>query len=113
MNYLDRLPRELRFLIAEFVPSKPDRNLPYLNEFKNVVTDWYNRTRVWDENNTYLTYNELYLHGITSYETQFVKYGFFEYAKELLYYNMKMCPFAKQFEKNPFHNIFHKKLKEI
>jgi hypothetical protein len=104
MNYLDRLPRELRFLIAEFVPSKPDRNLPYLNEFKSVVTNWYNRTRVCGDVPVYRNYTELYLHGITSYETQFIKYGFFEYAKEILYYKMKMCPFTKQIKMIPFRN---------
>ena len=98
-NYLDRLPPELRFYIAEFVSSKPDRKLPYLNEFKSVVTDWYNRTRVYGDVPVYKTYTELYFHGITSHETQFIKYGFFDYAKEILYYKMKMCPFAKQFMK--------------
>jgi len=103
MNYLDRLPRELRFLIAEYVPSKPDRNLPYLYEFKNVVTDWYNRTRVWG-NDKYLGYDELYLRGILSHETQFIKHRFFHYAKEKKYYKMGLSPQTKQFEMIPFRN---------
>ena len=103
MNYLDRLPRELRFLIAEYVPSKPDRNLPYLYEFKNVVTDWYNRTRVWG-NDKYLGYDELYLRGILSHETQFIKHRFFHYAKEKKHYKMVLSPQTNQFEMIPFRN---------
>ena len=103
MNYLDRLPRDLQFHIAEYVPSKPDRNLPYINEFKNVVTDWYNRYRVWGSEH-FLRYDELYLRGILSHETQFVKYRFFHYAKEKKHYRMVFSPQTKKFEMIPFRN---------
>ena len=101
MNYLDRLPLELQFYISEFIPSKSDYVIPYLNEFKSVVTDWYNRTRVWGDHKS-LSYDELYLQGIVSHETQYIKYRFFTYAKEKKYYKMIFSSEIKQFKKMPF-----------
>lgn len=98
MNYLERLPRELRFYIAEFVPSKPDRPLPYISEYHDVLLDWYNKTRVFD-NSVYRNYQQLYALGIDSDEVQYIKWGFFHYAKERLYYNLSIDHNTGQFLK--------------
>jgi len=98
MNYLELLPRELRFYIAEFVPSKPERPLPYIREFHDVLLDWYNKTRVFDDS-VYRNYQQLYALGIESDEVQYIKWGFFHYAKERLYYNLSIDHNTGQFLK--------------
>ena len=101
-NYYDALCSDLKFYIAQFVPSKPDIDLPYIDEFKDVIVDWYNKTMVFDNDNAvYRNYDELYRsqHGITSDETSFVKYGFFHYAKEKRYYNLILSHHTGQFTK--------------
>ena len=99
-NYYDALCSDLKFYIAQFVPSKPNIDLPYIDEFKDVIVDWYNKTRVFD-NSVYRNYDELYRshHGITSIDTSFVKYGFFHYAKEKRFYNLILSPHTGQFKK--------------
>jgi hypothetical protein len=98
MNYLELLPCELRFYIAEFVPSKPDRPLPYINEYHDVLLDWYNKTRVFDDS-VYRNYQQLYALGINSDEVQYIKWGFFHYAKERPYYNLSIDHNTGQFLK--------------
>lgn len=100
MNYLELLPRDLRFLIAEFVPSKPDRPYPYIDEYKNVVLDWYNKTRVYDDR-VINDFQQLYKKGVSDIETKYICYGFKFYAREIRYYTMKMCHRTGQFEKDP------------
>lgn len=105
-NYYDALCSDLKFYIAQFVPSKPDIDLPYIDELKDVIVDWYNKTMVFDKNYAvYRNYDELYRsqHGITSDETPFVKYGFFHYAKEKRYYNLILSHHTGQFQKIAIH----------
>lgn len=99
-NYYDALCSDLKFYIAQFVPSKPDVKLPYLDEFKDVIVDWYNKRMVFD-NSVYRNYEELYQsqYGITSDQTPFVKYGFFNYAKERQFYHLFLSPYTGQFHK--------------
>ena len=118
-NYYDTLCSDLKFYIAQFVPSKPDVELPYLNEFKDVIVDWYNKRMVFDSS-VYRNYNELYRsqHGITSDETSFVKYGFFHYAKEKRFYNFFLSPYTGQFHKIPIrrhhtHNLLRQYTRKI
>lgn len=110
-NYYDALCSDLKFYIAQFVPSKPNIDLPYLDEFKDVIVDWYNKTRVFD-NSVYRNYDELYRsqNGITSVETSFVKYGFFNYAKEKRYYNLTLSHHTGQFYKIPIRRQYTQKL---
>jgi len=98
MNYLELLPQDLRFYIAEFVPSKPDRPLPYMNEYKDVILDWYNKYRVTD-NSVYQNYRQLYDRGIDSWEVQYIKYGYFWYARAVPYYNLFIDHHTGQFRK--------------
>jgi hypothetical protein len=98
MNYLESLPQDLRFYIAEFVPSKPVKPLPFIDEYQNVLLDWYNKYRVTD-NSVYLNYKQLYDKGIESYEVQYIKYGFFWYAKDVIYYNLFIDYHTGQFRK--------------
>lgn len=58
-NHYEALCNDLKFYIARFVPSKPDREMPYIQEYKDVVVDWYNKTMVHD-NSVYRNYTELY-----------------------------------------------------
>ena len=118
-NYYDALCSDLKFYIAQFVPSKPDVELPYLNEFKDVLVDWYNKRMVVDSS-VYRNYDELYRsqHGITSDETSFVKYGFFHYAKEKRFYNFFLSPYTGQFHKIPIrrqytHNLLRQYTRNI
>ena len=99
-NYYDALCSDLKFYIAQFVPSKPDVELPYINEFKDVIVDWYNKHMVFDSS-VYTNYHQLYRsqHGITDQETTFVKFGFFQYAKEKQFYNLFLSPYTGQFHK--------------
>lgn len=96
-NYYDALCNDLKFYIATFVPSKPDREIPYIQEYKDVVVDWYNKYMVYD-NSVYRNYTELYKHGISSLLTTFMKYGFFNYKKERKYYTVLLSPYNGQFE---------------
>jgi hypothetical protein len=98
MNYLELLPCELQFYIAEFVPSKPERPLPYIREYHDVLLDWYNKTRVFDDS-VYRNYQQLYALGIDSYEVQYIKWGFFYYAKERPYYHLNIDHNTGQFIK--------------
>ena len=111
---IDRLPPELQYYIAEFIPSTPDRFLPYLQEFKNVVTDWYNELiwENWNRNNPktmrgrnrliyccrwsptltpkspYYCRKMYYQIRIQSSDTSFLKHAFFNYAADKLHYNI-------------------------
>ena len=76
MNYLELLPQDLRFYIAEFVPSKSYKPLPYIKEYKDVILDWYNKYRVTNDS-VYHNYRQLYDKGIDSWEVQYIKYGYF------------------------------------
>jgi len=98
MNYLELLPCELQFYIAEFVPSKPDRPLPYISEYHDVLLDWYNKTRVFDDS-VYRNHQQLYALGIDSDEVQYIKLGFFHYAKDRLYYHLSIDHNTGQFIK--------------
>jgi hypothetical protein len=98
MNYLELLPCDLRFYIAEFVPSKPERPLPYIREYHDVLLDWYNKTRVFDDS-VYRNYQQLYALGIDSDEVQYIKRGFFNYAKDRLYYHLNIDHNTGQFIK--------------
>jgi hypothetical protein len=100
MNRLERLPRELRFLIAEYVPSKPERPYQYIDEYKNVVLDWYNKTRVYDDT-IFHNFSQLYTTGLNDIETKYLQYRFRDYRRETGYYTMKMCHRTGQFEKGP------------
>jgi len=100
MNYLNLLPRELQFLIAEFVPSKPDHPYPYIDEYKNIVLDWYNKTLVFDSA-VYRNYHELYTKGISETDIPYLKGGFNQYVTDFCYYNMFIDYHTGQFEKIP------------
>lgn len=97
---LDRLPSELRFYIAEFVPSTPDRPLPYIREYKDVLVDWYNKVVASRCDTVYQTYSEIVSPiGITEEDTVLLKYGFFYYSKDVQYYRMTLCSHTGQFKK--------------
>ena len=75
-----------------------ERSLPYLNEYNNVVLDWYNKTRVFD-NTIYHNYQALFSHGIEDTVTRYMHQSFFHYAREKLYYRMHMDHSIGRFEK--------------
>ena len=65
-NRIEKLPPEIRYYIAEFVPHKNNVEYPYIPLFKNIILDWYNKYRVYDTAIVYRSYIEIYeniLHG--------------------------------------------------
>ena len=114
-NHYDALCNDLKFYIAGFVPSKPDREIPYIQEYKDVVVDWYNKRMVHD-NSVYRNYTELYKHGIPSQQIPYMKYGFFNYKKEKKYYRLSLSPYTGQFDKKAISkerciNIYKNRMK--
>ena len=75
-------------------------SIPYLNEYTNVVLHWYNKTRVFD-NTIYHNHQELFAHGIGDKETRYMHQYFFHYAREKLYYRMRMDHSTGRFDKIP------------
>jgi len=102
-NYYDTLCNDLKFYIATFVSSKPDLEIPYIQEYKDVVVDWYNKYMVYD-NSVYRNYTELYKHGILSQKIPYMKYAFFNYKKEKKYYRLFLSHYTGQFEKKAIYN---------
>ena len=99
---LDYLPPELRYYIAEYVQCTNPRPYPYLPLYKNIVLDWYNKSREWDTMNPiYHNYDEIYNHGILPHQLPFMKYAFKIYAIDSKYYSMNMIHRIGQFGKIP------------
>lgn len=96
-NRLDRLPGELRYLIAEFIPSKPEKTYLHIQLFKDIMLDWYNTNRVWDTNKLYLSYKEMYTDGISQEDAPYFKKAFKHHRQESKYYNMTMSHNVRQF----------------
>ncbi len=96
-NRLERLPPELRYLIAEFIPSKLENPYPYIQLFKDIMLDWYNKSRVWGTNKVYHSYREIYTNGISQEDAPYFKYAFTHYRQESKYYYMTMTHEVGQF----------------
>jgi len=99
-NRIERLPHELRYYIAEYVPSKREQTYPYIVLFKDIMLDWYNKYRVWDNSDVvYRSYDEIYKKGISQEESPFFKLAFNRYQQESKYYSMTMLYQVGQFQK--------------
>jgi len=98
-NRLERLPPELRYLIAEFIPSKPETPYPYIQLFKDIMLDWYNKSRVWDTNTVYHSYKEIYSYGIPPEDAPYFKKAFTRHRRESKYYNMSISNHTREFIK--------------
>ena len=99
-NRITRLPPELRYYIAEYVNCREEKPYPYISLFKNIILDWYNSSRVWNESNTvYRQYKDIYTKGISEDETTYLKHAFTNYRRESKYYNINMVHHVGQFEK--------------
>ena len=92
-NRYDASCNDIRFYIAEFVDSEPERELQYICEYKEVLLDWYNKytdhVTKWD---TFRNYSDLYSQGIPSEIIPYIKYGFFSHWKESKYYIFHQSP---------------------
>ena len=96
-NRLERLPPELRYYIAEFINCKDKQPYTYIPLYKNILLDWYNTRRAWDNsNNVYRQYKEVY---ISQEEIPFIKHAFTRYMRESKYYSMFMNYSVGQFQK--------------
>ena len=99
-NRIERLPPELRYYIAEYVPSKREQTYPYIALFKDIMLDWYNKYRVWDNSDkVYRNYDEIYKEGISQEEAPFFKLAFKHHRRESKYYSMTMLYSVGQFQK--------------
>lgn len=96
-NRLDRLPGELRYLIAEFIPSKPEKTYPHIQLFKDIMLDWYNKYRIWETNKIYLSYKEIYTDGISQEDAPYFKKAFKHHRQESKYYTIAMSHNTGQF----------------
>jgi hypothetical protein len=97
---LERLPPELKYYIAEYVECKDQKPYPYISLFKDIIIDWYNKYRAWDNSGiVYCEYNEIYTKGISADETPFLKCAFKRYRQESKYYNIIMVHSVGQFQK--------------
>ena len=105
-NRLARLPPELRYYIAEYINCKEKKPYSYIPLFKNIILDWYNTCRAWDDSiAVYRQYKEIYTKGISQEETPFLKYAFIKYRRENKYYEMTMIRHVGQFQKITCRNI--------
>jgi hypothetical protein len=92
-NRFDALCNDIRYYIAEYVSSVPEREIQYIREYKEVLLDWYNKyTYRGTKSYVYRNYSELYTQGIPSEFTPYMKYGFFSHRKESKYYNFHLSP---------------------
>ena len=99
-NRLTRLPHELRYYIAEYVNCREEKPYPYISLFKNIILDWYNSSRAWDNSGiVYREYKDIYTKGISEDETPFLKFAFKRHRQESKYYNINMVHSVGQFEK--------------
>lgn len=107
-NRLDKLPPSLSYHIAEYIDCKDVKPYPYIPLFKNIILNWYNKYRAWDNIDiVYREYKDIYTKGISADETPFLKYAFKWHRQESKYYNINMIHSVGQFEKiaRPYHNI--------
>ena len=49
MSYFDCIPYDLQNYICLFIPYKR-KKLLFLDEFEEIIIDWYNKTRIEDIN---------------------------------------------------------------
>jgi len=99
-NRLDKLPPELRYYIAEYVNCKDVKPYPYIPLFKNIILNWYNKYRAWDNSGiVYRQYKDVYVKGISADEAPFLKYTFKWHRHESKSYNINMIHSVGQFEK--------------
>lgn len=97
---VERLPPELRYYIAEYVECKDQKPYPYISLFKNIITDWYNKYRAWDNSGiVYCEYKDIYTKGISEDEIPFLKHAFKWHRQESKYYNIIMVHSVGQFQK--------------
>lgn len=99
-NRLAGLPPELKYYIAEYVNCKDVKPYPYIPLFKNIILNWYNKYRAWDNSGIiYHQYKDIYVKGISEDETPFLKFAFKWHRQESKYYNINMVHSVGQFEK--------------
>lgn len=99
---IERLPPELRYYIAEYIECKDSTPYPFITLYKNIILDWYNKYRAWDNSGiVYREFKDIYAKGISEDETPFLKYAFKWYRQESKYYNKYMIHSVGQFEKIP------------
>lgn len=99
-NRLEKLPPELKYYIAEFVPHNDNVPYQYIPEFKNVILDWYNKYRSWDTSGEiYRHYDKIYEIGISQDEIPFMKFAFKFYRAESRFYHITMNHAVGQFKK--------------
>ena len=106
-SHIDRLPPELHYLIAEFIPCKQEKPYPYIQLFKNIILNWYNKNQPRYKSKVYHTYEEIYTCGISDIHIICLKYAFKNYRKESKYYNMIMSPVDGQFTMIPFRRNYN------
>lgn len=101
---LAKLPPGLRYYIAEYIDCKDVKPYPYIPLFKNIILNWYNKYRAWDNTDiVHQQYKDVYTKGISADETPFLKYAFKWHRQESKYYNIIMVHSVGQFQKIPCH----------
>jgi hypothetical protein len=82
------------------VNCREEKPYPYISLFKNIILDWYNSSRAWDNSGiVYRQYKDIYTKGISEDETTYLKHAFTNYRRESKYYNINMVYQVGQFEK--------------
>ena len=95
MSYYDKLPNEIQTYIGYFIQYRR-KTLPYINEFEEIIIDWYNKTIT--DTTVYKTYKQLFSVGINNYETQLMMRGFQKYFYEKKYYFKIFCSYVGEFK---------------
>jgi hypothetical protein len=98
-NRIEKLPPEIRYYIAEFIPHKNNVEYPYIPLFKNIILNWYNKYRVYDTATVYRNYREIYENGISQEDPPFMKHAFKHIRTESKYYSIYMNYAVGQFQK--------------
>ncbi len=99
MSYFDNLPNEIQNYLFQYIPYKKKEPL-FLNEYKEVVIDWYNKTRTEDKQ-VYKKYSEINMYKMCDIEVTFLIHAFFIYIQEKKFFHKLFCSSVGEFYKIP------------
>ena len=97
MSYFDCIPLDLQNYICLFIPYKR-KKLLFLDEFEEIIIDWYNKTRI-EDINVYQSYRQIFDVGIKEYELESMHKGFNNYFIDRKQYYQIFCPYVGRFKK--------------
>lgn len=97
MSYYDKIPIDLQTYIGYFIPYKRKR-LIFLEEFEEIIIDWYNKTRI-EDISVYQNYNQIVNVGIKEYEIESMCKGFNNYFNDRKNYYLIFCPYVGRFKR--------------